>query len=66
MTLDRSTLRLVASWRFGNSAVVLVVSDQSGTYDGTPFSMMFRYTDKWVLEDDRWRLAVRHASAAPP
>ena len=26
----------------------------------------FRYTDTWVLEDDRWRLAVRHASAAPP
>lgn len=66
MTLDRFTLRLLASRRFGDTAVVLAESDQSGTHDDTPFSMTFRYTDTWVLEDDRWRLAVRHASAAPP
>lgn len=66
MTLDRFTLRLVASRRFGDTAVAVVESDQSGTHDRRPFSMTFRYTDTWVLEDDRWRLAVRHASAAPP
>jgi ketosteroid isomerase-like protein len=66
MTLDRFTLRLVASRRFGEAAVVLVESDQSGTHDGISFSMTFRYTDTWVFEDDRWRLAVRHASTAPP
>lgn len=66
MTLDSFTLRLVASRRFGDAAVVLVESDQNGTHDDTPFSMTFRYTDTWVFEDDRWRLAVRHASAAPP
>ena len=67
MTLDRFTLLdSSASRRFGDTAVVLVESDQSGTHDGTPFSMTFRYTDTWVLEEDRWRLAVRHASAAPP
>src|SRR5512133_2794434 len=32
MTLDRFTLRLVASRRFGDAAVVLVESDQSGTH----------------------------------
>lgn len=31
MTLDRFTLRLVASKRFGDTAVVLVESDQGGT-----------------------------------
>jgi len=65
MSLDHFTLRIVASRRFGDVAVVLVESAQSGTHDGAPFSMTFRYTDTWVLEDDAWRLAVRHASAAP-
>ena len=66
MTLDTFTLRLTASRRFGDTAVVLVESDQGGTHDGTPFSMTFRYTDTWVLEDGSWQLAIRHASAAPP
>ena len=65
MTLDRFTLRLVASRRFGDTAVALVESEQSGTHAGAPFSMTFRYTDMWILDDGVWRLAVRHASAAP-
>ena len=64
MVLDRFTLRLVASRRFGDVAVALVESEQSGTHAGTPFSMTFRYTDTWVLDDSGWRLAVRHASVA--
>ena len=66
MTLDSFSLRLVASRRFGETAVALVESHQSGTHDGIPFAMTFRYTDTWVLEDDSWQLAIRHASAAPP
>ena len=65
MTLDSFSLRLLAARRFGDTAVALVESQQSGTHDGAPFSMAFRYTDTWVLEDDMWRLAVRHASVAP-
>jgi ketosteroid isomerase-like protein len=65
MTLDRFTIRLIASRRFGDTAVALVESDQSGTHDDSAFSMTFRYTDTWVLEGGTWQLAVRHASAAP-
>jgi ketosteroid isomerase-like protein len=65
MTLESFTLRLVASRRFGDTAVALVESEQSGTHAGMPFSMTFRYTDTWVLDDDVWRLEIRHASAAP-
>jgi len=65
MTLASFALRLVASRRFGDTAVALVESEQSGIHAGTPFSMTFRYTDTWVLDDGVWRLAVRHASAAP-
>ena len=65
MSLDSFALRLVAARRFGDAAVALVESQQSGTHDGAPFSMTFRYTDTWVLEDDDvWRLAIRHASVA--
>lgn len=66
MTLDGFSLRLIASRRFGDTAVALVESEQSRTHDGTHFSMTFRYTDTWVLEGDSWRLAIRHASAVPP
>ena len=66
MTLDSFTLRLVALRRYGDTAVALVESEQSGTHAGTPFAMTFRYTDTWVLDDSVWRLAVRHASAVPP
>jgi ketosteroid isomerase-like protein len=66
MTLKSFTLRLIASRRFGDTGVALVESEQSGTHAGTPFAMTFRYTDTWVLGDGVWRLAVRHASAAPP
>jgi hypothetical protein len=66
MTLDRFTLRLIASRRYGDTAVALVESEQSGTHAGTPFAMTFRYTDTWVLDDGVWLLAVRHASVASP
>ena len=65
MTLDRFTVRLIASRRFGDIGVALVESDQTGTDDGSPFSLTFRYTDTWVREGESWRLAIRHASAAP-
>ena len=65
ITLDRFSLRIVASRRLGDTAVALVESEQSGTHWGTPFSMTFRYTDTWVVDDGVWRLAVRHTSAAP-
>lgn len=65
MRLDSFTLRIIASRLWGDTAVALVESDQRGTHDGSPFSMTFRYTDTWVLEDGTWRLAIRHASAAP-
>ena len=65
MTLESFSLDVVASRRFGTTAIVLAESAQSGTHDGAAFSMTFRYTDVWVLEEDRWQLAIRHASATP-
>ena len=65
MTLEEFDLTLVATRRFGDAAVVVCESSQTGTHAGTPFAMTFRYTDVWVSEAGSWRLAVRHASALP-
>jgi ketosteroid isomerase-like protein len=65
MTLDEFDLRVIVTRRYGDVGVVIAESSQTGTHDGRPFSITFRYTDVWVLESSGWRLAVRHASGAP-
>jgi ketosteroid isomerase-like protein len=65
MSLERFDLRVLATQRYGEVGVVLAASAQEGTHDGTPYSMTFRYTDVWVRQDARWRLATRHASTVP-
>ena len=65
MTLEDFDLRLIATRRYGDVAVVLAESRQKGTHDGAPFAMTFRYTDVWIRGDAGWRLATRHASGIP-
>ena len=65
MTLDSFDLRVIATQRFGDVAVVLAESAQEGTHDRVPFSLTFRYTDVWVDSDSGWALATRHASIVP-
>jgi ketosteroid isomerase-like protein len=62
--LERFDLRLTATRRYGDVAVVLAESSQEGTRDGEAWSLTFRYTDVWVL-GEAWRLAARHASVVP-
>ena len=65
MTLETFDLRLLATQRFGDVAVVLAESAQEGTHGGAPFTLTFRYTDVWVRGDLGWALATRHASIVP-
>jgi hypothetical protein len=65
MTLESFDLRVLATQRFGDVAVVLVESAQEGTHDDEPFALTFRYTDVWVGGDSGWALATRHASIVP-
>lgn len=53
--------------RYGDVAVVQCRSDQSGTIvdSGLAWSETFRYTDVWVFDPDRWRIAVRQATIRP-
>lgn len=66
MALDSFDLRILATRRFGDVAVVLAESAQEGRHEGEPFSLVFRYTDVWVGRDSGWVLATRHASIVPP
>lgn len=65
MTLTDFDFTLIAMRRYGEAAVVICESSQTGTHDGAAFAMRFRYTDVWVSEAGEWLLAVRHASALP-
>lgn len=65
-TVETFDLRITHTRPLGAGAVVLCESTQSGTRDGAPWELTFRYTDVWKREDDRWRLAVRHASGVRP
>jgi ketosteroid isomerase-like protein len=62
MTLDSFDLRLLATQRFGDVAIALAESGQTGTHNDAPFSLTFRYTDVWIAGDSGWTLATRHAS----
>jgi ketosteroid isomerase-like protein len=65
MSLDSYDFPVVATQRFDGVEVVLAESAQSGTHDGSPFSLTFRYTDVWVRGESGWTLATRHASIVP-
>jgi len=60
VTLAKLDFRLIATRRYGDAAVVICESSQTGTHDGNAFDMTFRYTDVWVAKDGDWALAVRH------
>ena len=65
MTLESFDLRVLATQRFGDVAVVLAESTQEGTHEGERFALTFRYTDVWVDGGAGWALATRHASIVP-
>src|SRR5262245_44160197 len=65
MPLTSFDLRLLATQRFGDVAVVIAESAQDGTHNGEAFSLTFRYTDVWAHQGGRWALATRHASIVP-
>lgn len=62
--LDAFDFEDVRVRRYGDVAVVQCRSRQSGTIldSGEAWDETFRYTDVWVLDPDRWRIAVRQAT----
>lgn len=54
--------------RYGDTAVVIGVQTQQGSYGGNPADGRFRVTQVWVREDGAWKLASLHFSpvGGPP
>lgn len=46
-------------------AVVALRARMTGSYAGTPFAGVARYTRVWAREDGRWRIAGGHVSVGP-
>ncbi len=47
----------------GTGAVVTLVAEVAGAYDGQSFSATFAYTRVWEATDEHWRVAAAHCSA---
>ena len=47
----------------GTCAIVTLVADVAGTYDGQSFSGRFAYTRVWEAADGHWKVAAAHCSA---
>ena len=60
MKLEPSDQRIA---RYGNTAVVSVQMEMSGTLDGVAFAGPFRYLRVWVERPDGWRIVAGHVSA---
>lgn len=48
----------------GTCAIVTLVANVSGSFDGHGFSGRFAYTRVWERSDGNWRVAAAHCSAA--
>lgn len=46
-------------------AVVALRTRMAGSYAGTPFSGVARYTRVWAREEGRWRIVAGHVSVVP-
>ena len=46
-------------------AVVALRARMTGSYAGTPFAGIARYTRVWAREDGRWRIVAGHVSVTP-
>ena len=60
ITIHQATARVYAA-----SAVVVGTGKFEGLNQGTPFSLDLRYTEVYVRDGHRWKLASRHANRMP-
>ena len=61
--LDPSDRRVLV---LAGAAVVSVRMAVAGTYEGEPFSGVYRYTRVWGRVGERWRVVGGHMSGVPP
>jgi ketosteroid isomerase-like protein len=50
---------------YGDAALIVGITSVRGRAGGESFAADFRYTDTWVRQRGKWRLAASHASRLP-
>lgn len=50
---------------YGDTALIVGITSVRGRAGGAPFAADFRYTDTWIRQHGKWRLAASHASRLP-
>jgi ketosteroid isomerase-like protein len=50
---------------YGDAAIVIGITTVKGQSGGKTFAGDFQYTDTWVYQHGRWKLAASHASRLP-
>jgi len=51
---------------YGDMAVLMGIADNSGTFQGVPFTGRLRYTRIFVLRDSRWQAVAMQHTMMPP
>lgn len=47
---------------YRGTAVVTGIYHTKGSYNGKPYDHMGRFTDTWILDNDRWECVASHTS----
>ena len=65
LKLDSITLLDTEVYRYGNSAVLIGASAQSGSFQGRPIAPKILFTATLILRNRKWTAVAAHRTAMP-
>ena len=65
LKLDSITLLETEVYRYGNSAVLIGASAQSGSFQGNPVAPKILFTATLILRNRKWTAVAAHRTAIP-
>ena len=65
LKLDSITLLETEVYRYGNSAVLIGASAQSGSFQGKPIAPKILFTATLILRNRKWTAVAAHRTALP-
>ena len=65
LKLDSITLLETEVYRYGNSALLIGASAQSGSFQGKPIAPKILFTAALILRNRRWTAVAAHRTAVP-
>ena len=65
LKLDAITLLATEVYRYGNAAVLIGASAQSGSFQGRPIAPKILFTATLILRNRKWTAVAAHRTALP-